>query len=113
MKAYGVAWISMMALFLGACADDNLYGRQPYNQYALQDAGGPIVAISGTIRFNNFEGGHYVIVADNGQTFIPLQLDPSYQRDGIRIAVQGHVAQNSYSYYQSGTLLSVTAINPL
>ena len=40
---------------------------------------------TGTIRFMDFEGGFYGIVADDGQRYDPGRLEEVFQQDGLRV----------------------------
>ena len=40
---------------------------------------------TGTIQYNDFEGGFYGIVGDNGEAYDPINLPTEFEEDGLRV----------------------------
>ena len=40
---------------------------------------------TGTIQYNDFEGGFYGIVRDNGEAYDPINLPTEFEEDGLRV----------------------------
>lgn len=40
---------------------------------------------TGTVTYIDLEGGFYGIVADDGTHYLPLDLDPAFAQDGLRV----------------------------
>jgi inhibitor of cysteine peptidase len=49
---------------------------------------------AGTVTRVDLEGGFYGILGDDGKKYEPLNLDPRYQKDGLRIAFLATVAKD-------------------
>ena|SRR5918994_549978 len=46
---------------------------------------GDVMALQGTVRFFDLEGGFFAIQADDGKTYDPVNLDAEYKKDGLRV----------------------------
>ncbi|UCG51505.1 MAG: hypothetical protein JSW58_15175 [Candidatus Latescibacterota bacterium] len=71
-----------------------------------------IVSGMGTITFLDFEGGFYGIEADNGDHFDPVNLEPEFQVDGLRVKFRGRIIEGA-STHMWGRLLELKMIKRL
>lgn len=79
----------------------------------------PVVEGTGTIVYNDVEGGFYGIVADVLTPRIPLRkLDPidlpqEFQQDGLRVWFKVRLRPDLYSYHMWGILVEILDIHKL
>ena len=65
---------------------------------------------SGTITYQNLEGGFYGIIGDDGKKFEPLNLDAKYQKDGLRVAFDATVVKDAVSTRMWGTPVNLAQV---
>ncbi|MDD1668688.1 MAG: protease inhibitor I42 family protein [Methanomicrobiales archaeon] len=65
---------------------------------------------SGTVTYQNLEGGFYGILGDDGKKYDPLNLDAKYQRDGLRIAFEATDAKDIVSTRMWGTPVNLDQV---
>lgn len=68
------------------------------------------ISTTGTVRFQEMEGGFWGIVADDGQKFDPMGLDPKFQKDGLRVRFEASPETDMMSTHMWGTLIKLTHI---
>ncbi|WOH36941.1 hypothetical protein RI844_16440 [Thalassotalea fonticola] len=56
----------------------------------------------GTLKYYNLEGGFFGFIGDNGERFLPLNLDKKYQQNGARIKMLGKVDNDIMTIQQWG-----------
>ncbi|WNC69022.1 hypothetical protein RI845_02445 [Thalassotalea nanhaiensis] len=56
----------------------------------------------GTLKFYNLEGGFFGFTGDNGERFLPLNLDKKYQQNGAKIKIFGKVDNDIMTIQQWG-----------
>ncbi len=69
--------------------------------------------ITGTITYIDLEGGFFGIVGDDGNKYDPLNLEPEYQKDGLRIKVGISVRKNVMTVRMWGTPVQINQIRML
>jgi inhibitor of cysteine peptidase len=74
---------------------------------------GEAISGTGTVKFVDLEGGFYGIVGDDGQKYDPMNLDQTYQEDGLRVRFQAKIRQDMVSIYMWGTIIELTKIEIL
>jgi len=80
----------------------------PVEVVAIDGAGNATyVAKTGTVTFVDLEGGFYGIVADDGERYLPLDLDETYRVDGMRLTFVGEVARDVATIQQWGTPVEI------
>jgi len=47
-----------------------------------------IITGVGEVRYMEFEGGFYGIVSDQGDKYLPLNLEEEYKKDGLRVSFE-------------------------
>ena len=50
---------------------------------------------NGTIHYEDLEGGFYGIIADNGERYLPVNLDDTFKSDGLRVNFSAYPASVS------------------
>lgn len=65
---------------------------------------------SGTVTYQNIEGGFYGILGDDGKKYEPLNLDAKYQKDGLRVAFDATVARDAVSVRMWGTPVNLVQV---
>lgn len=68
---------------------------------------------TGVVHFNDTEGGHFVIWADDGRTFLPSNLQKDFQVDQLKVQFTGEIAHDAFMNAMSGEILSLSSISPL
>jgi inhibitor of cysteine peptidase len=72
-----------------------------------------IIQGSGTIQFNDFEGGFYGIVGDDGENYDPINLPLEFEEDGIRIKYTLKILEDQVSIHQWGTMVEIITIEKI
>ena len=95
----GIVLILISSVLLSGCLE----------KYKIED--------TGTIVFNDCEGGFYGIVSDefhNGENkFDPINLPPEFKQDGLKVKFKALVAFGQYSYHMWGTIIKILEIERL
>ncbi|MDN7011724.1 DUF333 domain-containing protein [Methanoculleus sp. FWC-SCC3] len=83
----------------------------PVEIIAIDGAGNATyVAKTGTVTYVDLEGGFYGIVGDDGERYLPLDLDERYQVDGMRLTFAGEVSRDTMTIQQWGTPVEIFAV---
>ena len=69
------------------------------------------VSGTGTVVYNNLEGGFYGIVTDEGTHYLPLNLPDVFAEDNLVITFMGIVRADVATIQQWGTPLELTEIS--
>ncbi len=72
-----------------------------------------IIRGSGVIQFNDFEGGFYGIVGDEGETYDPINLPSEFQEDGIRVKYSLKILEDQANIHQWGTMVEIISIEKI
>lgn len=68
---------------------------------------------TGTVRFQEMEGGFWGIVADDGRKFDPMGLDAKFQKDGLRVRFEATPDTDRMSTHMWGTIVNLTHIEKI
>ena len=68
---------------------------------------------SGKIQFNDFEGGFYGIVDDNGEKYDPINLPSDLELDGIHVDYTLKILDNQSSIHMWGVVVEIIEIRRL
>jgi inhibitor of cysteine peptidase len=74
---------------------------------------GEAISETGTVKYIDLEGGFYGIVGDDGQQYDPMNLDQTYQQDGLRIRFQAKIRPDIASIHMWGIIIEITKIEKL
>jgi len=72
-----------------------------------------IVVGTGTVKFLSFEGGFYGILSDDGEHYDPLNLDPEFRVDGLRIYFEARILRDVGTFHMWGAVISILKIQKL
>ncbi len=70
-----------------------------------------LVSGNATITYIDLEGGFYGFVTDEGRHYLPLDLNETWQIDGMNVTFVGEVQENTVTLQQWGTPIEVIAID--
>jgi inhibitor of cysteine peptidase len=68
---------------------------------------------TGTIQYNDFEGGFYGIVSDNNEYYDPINLPKEFEEDGIRVEYSIKILENQTSIHMWGEVVEIIEIQKL
>jgi inhibitor of cysteine peptidase len=74
---------------------------------------GEAVSGTGTVKYIDLEGGFYGIVGDDNKHYDPMNLDQTYQQDGLRVRFQARIRQDISSIHMWGTIIEITKIEKI
>ena len=66
--------------------------------------------ITGMVRFSDVEGGCWFIRAEDGQSFLPVNLTSEFRRDSLRVQATVEVRQDLVSICQIGQIVDIVRI---
>ena len=72
-----------------------------------------VMSGTGTIVFNDFEGGFYGIVSDGGRRYFPDGLDEAFKVDGLRVEFEVRLLRNVMTIVMWGQPVTVVALKKL
>ena len=72
-----------------------------------------IVVGTGTIQYNDFEGGFYGIVGDDGENYDPTNLLTDFGEDGLRVKYTLKILENQSSFHMWGIVVEIIKIDKL
>ncbi|MDV2481116.1 DUF333 domain-containing protein [Methanoculleus sp. Wushi-C6] len=70
-----------------------------------------LVSGNGTITYVDLEGGFYGLLADDGRRYLPLDLNETWQVDGVNVTFVGRVLEDVATIQQWGVPVEVLAID--
>ena len=68
---------------------------------------------TGTIVFNEIEGGFYGIKADDGKKYNPINLDESFRKDGLRVKFDAKFKKGMVGIHMWGEYVEILKIERL
>jgi len=80
---------------------------------AQGNADSNIVEGTGSMTYQNFEGGFYGIVADDGTHYDPINLPSEFKKNGLRVKFKGIIKKELVSFHMWGSLLELLYIEKL
>jgi len=69
--------------------------------------------VTGTIQWNDLEGGFYQLVGDDGTTYELDGNDPLLSRKGARVEIDGTVDKQTMSFRMVGPRLKVSSVKQI
>ncbi len=73
----------------------------------------PDFTVTGTVIFQQLEGGFYGIKGDDGTNYEPINLPEAYWKDGLRVRVEAKRLQDFASIRMWGTIIEIVYIQQL
>jgi len=71
------------------------------------------IQFTGKVVFNDFEGGFYGILADDGGKYDPTNLPAEFRKAGRRVSVVARKKPDMMSFHQWGTIVEIVEIKRL
>lgn len=71
------------------------------------------ITLTGTIIYNDLEGGFYGLNTDDGQQYLPLDLPDAYKKDGMRVRMTGVPDPDVMTIQMWGTPFKITSITAI
>ena len=75
-------------------------------------SGMSLVSATGEIRYMDFEGGFFGIVADDGTQYLPSGLPEKYMVDGLKVSFSGIAHAPEANFRMWGTPLDIRSLRP-
>ncbi len=69
------------------------------------------VSGSGTVVYQNLEGGFYGIIADDGTAYLTLNLPDTFKQDDLAVTFTGFIRPDVATIQQWGTPFELTEIS--
>lgn len=108
------ASVMTMAAMIGACmAQTNPIDKTKTDTPAMSKpipADASLITATGTVRFQDLEGGFWGIVADDGRKFDPIELDEKFHKDGLRVVFEAVPDTDRMSTRMWGSLVVLQKI---
>jgi hypothetical protein len=68
------------------------------------------MTLKGQVVYNDFEGGFYGFIADNGDKYTPMNLPMEHRKNGLIISMQAEVMKDMMTTTQYGELIKVSNV---
>ena len=103
--------VACLTLFLAACAGGGA-GREsnPWEDLGPGKESGPVFLLGGTVRHVELEGGLFVIDAADGTRYVPTNLPPDYQVDGLALEAEARRRDDMASIAMVAPLVELVRI---
>ena len=102
----------VLSMALTACSSGDTAGDNG-DASSPSETSNQIVEGTGTIRFLDFEGGFYGIIADDSTRYDPRGLNEAFQEDGLRVRFELTPHEGMMTTRQWGTPADVHSIKRL
>jgi hypothetical protein len=103
--------ILMCNLLLASCASAGKENRIELKPES--EGSGPIIRITGTVRYLPIEGGLFVIRDQEGSRYNPLNLPPEYRIDGLAVEATARRREDLLSVGMVGPIVELLQIRKL
>ena len=80
---------------------------------AAPDAGALVQFDGHVVTYTAVEGGAWLLQDPSGQRYEPVNLDPSFHQEGLRIHVEGRVIEDYVSVIQVGPGFRIESVERL
>lgn len=71
------------------------------------------ISFTGTVAWKDLEGGCYVLEADDGQRYVPMNLAAEYKSPGLRVQVTARLRPDMAGIQMAGRLIEILEISKL
>ncbi len=78
---------------------------------AACSANGQLIRGEGTIQYIPVEGGFYGIVTPEGRRYDPINLDPAFRQDALKVRFTGRVLKDRVSFHMWGAAFEIQSIS--
>ena len=80
---------------------------------AAPDASALVQFDGHVVTYTEVEGGAWLLQDPAGQRYEPINLDPSFHEEGLRVHVEGRVLEDYVSVIQVGLVFRIESIERL
>jgi len=67
-------------------------------------------SIRGTVQYIPLEGGFYGIIDSEGNRYDPTNLDPEFEKHGLKVVFEGEPCEKCYGFHMWGQIYNLTKI---
>lgn len=99
---------SLFLLFFFQCCESP-FSENSGKVIVLDD----IIEGTGTIKYLDFEGGFYGIIADNDKHYDPINLPKEFEVNGLRVYFKAKIRKDLGSYHLWGAVIELIYIKKL
>lgn len=92
LSTLSIAFVLMLALLSSGCTDTGKTGEE---------------TVIGTVVYVENDNGTYIIQAENGTRYAPVNLDEEYQIDGMVVGFRGIALENDSAADSPGIPLEI------
>ncbi len=72
-----------------------------------------IIQIEGIVRYLQFEGGFYGIIGDDGEKYKPMNLEPQFEVDGLKVKVRARMVKGLAGIHMWGKFIEIMEIEKM
>lgn len=119
MKFTSLAIVIISTFIMSACVAQTNQIATPQTDATAMNEPSPSTAdpnqisTTGTVRFQEMEGGFWGIVADDGGKYDPLKLDEKFQKEGLRVRFKAIPDPDIMSTHMWGKIVKLTQIEKI
>jgi heat shock protein HslJ len=100
-----------LSLTLAACVGGGAARESnPWEELGSGEQSGPVFHLGGTVRHVELEGGLFVIDAADGTRYVPTNLPPDYQIDGLALEAEARRRDDMASIAMVAPLVELVRI---
>ena len=72
-----------------------------------------LIHTTGTVKYMDFEGGFYGIIADDGSHYDPMNMPEGFKIDGLRVIFSATIKRGFVSFHMWGIVIEIIDIQLL
>ncbi len=116
MKITKFAILILSVLMMSACAAQSDHvAKIKTETSAMTEPTQPVVSentisATGTVRYQDLEGGFWGIIGDDGAKYDPMELGSQFQKEGLRVSFKATPETDMMSTHMWGTIINLTHI---
>ncbi len=99
-----------IALLVTALGLASCYDIGPQKASDQQTAQTTTLSVGGTVVFREKNGGFFGILADNGGQSEPVNLDPAFHTEGLRVRITGRLDTSHLGKHQWGNPIDLDRV---
>ncbi len=101
--------IIIVCLFISVIASHCSSTTKPVIHNSTSD----IIQIEGIVRYFQLEGGFYGIIGDDGEKYKPMNLEPQFEVDGLKVKVRARMVKGVAGIHMWGKPVEVLEIEKI
>lgn len=103
-------FIFTLICHLSACNNNNKETGAEVSPEPIFEQSETSMKLTGTIKYQNFEGGFYGFIDTKGNKYTISNLNEQYKQDGLKVSISAHAKENTLTTSQFGQLITVIEI---